>query len=141
MSYGPQFRYYHSYTPVGTCPRCGAPQWHMPWSGAPAVQWPGEGYCYGPIRTSPEERYEAYLVSDQVLQDRVYDVLQADPRIPPEATVAVEARDRVVTLTGQVPDKWVKYLIGGDALSVPGVADVDNRVEIVRPRPRPASMA
>lgn len=139
MSYGPQFRYYHSYVPVGTCPRCGALQWQVPRSGGPVVQWPGEGYCYAPIRTSPEERYEAHLVSDQVLQDRVYDVLRADPRIPPEATVAVEAHDRVVILTGQVPDKWVKYLIGGDALSVPGVADVDNRLVIVRPRRRTAS--
>ena len=121
------------------CPRCGAPIWVEPyWSGR-AVQWPGEGFSIAPLMRTPVERFEAALVPDDVLQDRVYDALQSDPRIPPTATIAVEVHNRVVTLTGTVPDKWSKHLIAGDVLAVPGVADVDNRLEIHHRERRPAS--
>lgn len=139
MPCGPQFGHYHRYGAGGVCPRCGAFQERGPWLGWRAVEWPAEGYCYGPIRPSPEQRYEPQPLSDDVIQDRVYNTLQADPRIPPDTAVAVEVQDRVVTLTGTVPDKWIKYLIGGDALAVPGVADVDNRIQIQKPGRTPAS--
>lgn len=134
----PRHGYYQWSVSGGSCPRCGAPEWQAPWWGqiprwaGRDVQWPGEGYALVPIRRSPEQRYEPETIGDDVLQDRVYDTLQSDPRIPPEAQIAVEVRDRVAVLTGVVPDKWVKYMVGGDALSVPGINDVDNRIEIRR---------
>ncbi len=135
----PYFGHEHWAPWTRTCPRCGAPQWQGSWFATRAAMWPAGGYYYGPIRPTPEERYEARPISDEVLQDQVYDALQSDPRIPRDSKIAVEVRDGVAALTGTVSDKWVKYLVGGDALAVPGIVDVNNRLQISRPERTPAS--
>jgi hypothetical protein len=138
MSRAPQFRQQPRMAPEAQCPRCGSPLWPTPWIERVAL-WPAEGFSSAPLVPNPEERYEATLVGDDVLEDRVYDALQADPRIPPQATIAVDVHDRVATLTGVVTDKWTKHTIAGDALAVPGIADVDNKITIRRRPRQPAS--
>jgi len=72
-------------------------------------------------------------MTDEEIRTSVSEFLRRDPRIPPQAQIQVEVHGGVVTLTGSVPDKWVKHAAGEVALGLPGVVDVQNSLQIARP--------
>ena len=127
MPCGHHFGYHHGpYYALYACPVCGVPHapaphgppWHYGWP----RPWSYPAYPPPPLQP----------VTDEQIRNMVYDALRSDPRIPPEARITTEVSQGVVTLTGTVPDKWVKHAAGEDALNVPGVVDVDNRLTLAR---------
>lgn len=112
------------------CPSC-----RKPLQGG--ARW-GYGYCPQPQMMGGMGIRPTYPVApqmpttDEEIADAVYQNLTNDPRIPPEANIAVEVQDGVVTLSGSAPDKLVKWAAGGDALCVPNVVDVNNILQIGR---------
>ena len=71
-------------------------------------------------------------MSDEDIRKAIDSCLRADPRISPESRIVVEVNKGVVTLTGSVPDKWVKQAANEIIFALPGVVDVDNRLEVAR---------
>lgn len=143
MPCGHWFGYHHGYAPSPgyTCPRCGfyhpagyGPGWYPGWAERGFGYGPPSGWAppgpppwaraYGPT--------EAPTMSDEDIRRAVDSSLRADPRISPESRIEVEVSKGVVTLTGSVPDKWVKQAANQIVFAIPGVVDVENRLQVAR---------
>ena len=131
-------RYGYAPSPGYSCPRCGFyhPAGYCP-GGYPG--WSQRGFGFGPpVGWGPPPwappRYgpEAPSMSDEDIRKAIDSCLRADPRISPESRIVVEVNKGVVTLTGSVPDKWVKQAANEIIFALPGVVDVDNRLEVAR---------
>lgn len=70
------------------------------------------------------------LPTDEEIAEMIYDSLDADPFVPPDANIDVKVDAGEVTLTGSVPDKYIKHHIGDRAWAIPGVTDVRNEIEV-----------
>ncbi len=130
------FGHHHYPPPPGyVCPYCGAP--HPPGYGPPPGPpgGPGYGWGYGRGWAPPGPAYPAppRAMTDEEIRAAVSSGLRSDPRIPPQSPIEVEVHDGVVTLTGTVADKWVKYAANEVALGLPGVVDVQNNLRVQRP--------
>jgi len=144
----------HYGAPGYACPHCG-----LPYYGPPGYPCPHCGFPYSPAYRpgwQPRGRGRRYApgwapagpayvppapprpATDEEIRAMVDDSLRRDPRIPPEAEIQVEVHGGVATLTGSVPDKWIKHAAGEVALGLPGVVDVENKLQIVRPGERGA---
>ncbi len=122
------FSHFHGYAMPTEypCPYCGyyrppgqAPGWQIGWA-------PPRGYV---PPAAPRMR-------DEDIRRTVGDYLRADPRIPPQSKIHVEVREGVVTLTGLVPDKWVKHAANEIVLGLPDVVDVQNNLQVTPPAGR-----
>ncbi|HEY8476836.1 MAG TPA: BON domain-containing protein [Chloroflexota bacterium] len=140
---------HHAGPPLGyACPICGyphptayGPAWH-PYAGRRyglgyPPPWPAGAPAYPPPWAPPWPGYAPPApprpATDEELRTAISGALRADPRIPPQAQISVDVREGVVTLTGSVPDKWTKQIAGQIALSLPGVVDVENQLQVPRP--------
>ncbi|MBI2865161.1 MAG: BON domain-containing protein [Chloroflexi bacterium] len=129
------------------CPTCGVPE---------PTSWMGPGVAYGPgypAGFGPAFGYDfpppgfwggAYLQgmygpgfggapwcpTDEQITQMIYDVIDADPAVPYDSDITVDATEGVVTLTGTVPNKRVKHAVGDDAWWVTGVGDIYNKIEV-----------
>lgn len=131
--------YGHAPFPGHAYPHCGC--YPAPGYG-PAAQetWAGRGFGYGPFArwappgpppwARPFGPTAPPTLSDEDIRKTVESYLRADPRIPPEARIEVEVSKGVVTLTGSVPDKWVKQAASEIVLPIPGVVDVQNNLQV-----------
>lgn len=144
MPCGHHFGYHHGYAPSPgyPCPNCGyyhapsyGPGWQPGWTGRGFGYGPHPGWAppgpptwappgYGPAAAPP--------MSDEDIRRTADHYLRADPRISPEARIEVEVSKGVVTLTGSVPDKWVKQAANEIIFAIPGVVDVENRLQAAR---------
>ncbi len=90
-----------------------------------------------------ESRLKGWTPSDRDQQEMVEDNIEADPQVPgrDHRAISVQARSGIVTLTGVVRSRAVKFAAGSDTYWTFGVLDVQNDLE-VRPRgPQAASAA
>jgi len=71
-------------------------------------------------------------LEDRCLAERVERALRATGYAPLRA-VEVSACGRLIILRGRVPSYYMKQLARAAALEVPGVRDLRNDVEVVRP--------
>lgn len=72
--------------------------------------------------------------TDEQIRDMVYESLDADPIIPYDAAIDVDVVGGVVSLTGTVPNRRIKHAAGDDAWWIPSVVDVNNNLQVARPR-------
>ncbi len=82
-----------------------------------------------------EARLKGWTPSDQDLREMVEDNIEADPQVPGRdgRAINVQAQGGVVTLSGTVRSRAVKFAAGSDAYWTFGVSGVQNELE-VRPR-------
>lgn len=82
-----------------------------------------------------EARLKGWTPSDQDLQEMVEDNIEGDPQVPgrDQRAITVSASGGVVTLTGAVRSRAVKFAAGSDAYWTFGVTEVRNELD-VRPR-------
>ncbi len=82
-----------------------------------------------------EARLKGWTPTAQDLQEMVEDNIEADPQVPgrDRRAIGVAASGGVVTLTGTVRSRAVKFAAGSDAYWTFGVSDVKNELD-VRPR-------
>lgn len=82
-----------------------------------------------------ESRLKGWTPSDRDQQEMVEDNIEADPQVPGRdyRAISVQARSGIVTLTGVVRSRAVKFAAGSDTYWTFGVLDVQNELE-VRPR-------
>lgn len=73
---------------------------------------------------------EEPLIDDATIDAEVQSKLHSDPQLA-IFTVETETVDGVVTLRGQVESEEAKIAAGTSAAGTPGVASVDNRLEVV----------
>lgn len=121
------------------------PLWgYNPWWGGPYPWFSfAPGWTFGPwglggLRTwggtySPQF-ISTGVPTDEEIAEMIYDAIDADPMIPYDVDITVDVKNGEVTLTGTVPNKRVKYAAGDDAWWVPGVVDVDNKIELAPKR-------
>jgi len=76
---------------------------------------------------------KGYVRSDERIKEDIYDVLTDDHEID-ASDVSVEVQDGHVTLTGNVEDRRMKFLIEDAVASCSGVQDVRNQLRTLRPR-------
>lgn len=103
-----------------------------PWSGAQdgfVNATPARGVWEGTSYAGRGPRN--YRRSDTRIAEDVIDALTDDPDVD-ASDIEVEVRDREVTLTGFVDDRRQKRRADDDALGVPGVEDVHNRIRVRR---------
>ncbi|MCX6021478.1 MAG: BON domain-containing protein [Chloroflexi bacterium] len=101
----------------------------MPWQGSGAM---GRGQM--PWQGMGGSSFGGAKFDDDQIRSIAYDFIDADSMVPWDTDLTVEVRDGVVTITGQVPHKWIKYAIDSDLFCVPGVQDVNNQVKVVNRR-------
>ncbi len=101
---------------IHVIPHVGAPVHHT---------WAYHGPYYHRVAVAGGAR------SDREIKRDVKDALSQDMWLGAH-TINVEVKDRVVTITGLVDSLMEKVAAGEDAWNIPGVADVNNNVEIVR---------
>ncbi|MBI2844455.1 MAG: BON domain-containing protein [Armatimonadetes bacterium] len=142
------------YQPVAyTWPQPSAPWQAMPQPWHPMLQpWqamaqsiafrPGAGFGAYPgpmpgqaLAGQPFAGFPASL-SDTDMQNLIYNTLDTDPFIPPEANIDVKVEAGTVMLNGEVPTKEVKQAAGNDAFWIPGVIDVQNQLKVTGRRAR-----
>ena len=127
---------YHYGPPGYLCPHCGLPHPPPSWYGWPPPPPPPYRWGHAP-GWAPPGPYAwpapPRPMTDEEIRTQASDSLRGDPRIPPQAQIQVEVRGGVVTLTGSVPDKWVKHAASEVALGLPGVVDVQNNLQVARP--------
>lgn len=70
---------------------------------------------------------------DERLAQQVHDKLMANPLLPDAASIVVTVEGGRVTLEGWVSSVNARTLAEADAVTVPGVASVDNRLFLRRP--------
>lgn len=82
-----------------------------------------------------EQRLRGWTPGNQDLQEMVEDNIEADPQVPgrDRRAITVQASNGVVTLTGTVRSRAVKFAAGSDAYWTYGVQDVLNELT-VKPR-------
>lgn len=82
-----------------------------------------------------EQRLKGWTPGDQDQQEMVEDNIEADPQVPGRdgRAISVQARSGVVTLTGTVRSRAVKFAAGSDAYWTYGVNAVKNEL-VVKPR-------
>jgi osmotically-inducible protein OsmY len=68
--------------------------------------------------------------SDAEITDTLRLALEKDPRVD-SARIAIRTRDRIVTLTGTLPDPEQRQLAEDDAWFIAGVHDVNNRIHVL----------
>jgi osmotically-inducible protein OsmY len=73
--------------------------------------------------------------SDTRLREDICELITRDDTIDPE-NVEIAVSGGVVTLTGTVAARAMKYRIEDLAQSVPGVREIDNRLRVTLPLPR-----
>lgn len=140
MPCGYHFGHHYGYGPFPgyPCPHCG--YHHPPGYGPPWQQaWTARGFGYGPPPGWMPPGYgpaPAPPMRDEDIRRMATECLRADPRIPPQARIEVEVKEGTVTLTGSVPDKWVKRVANEIILPLPGVVDVQNNLQVARPAGR-----
>lgn len=82
---------------------------------------------------------KGYTRSDERINEDISEKLwQADHVDSSEVTIAVE--DAIVTLTGSVPERWMRHEIEDIADSCMGVKDIVNNVRVLRRRPEGADV-
>jgi hypothetical protein len=72
---------------------------------------------------------KGYERSDERLREMICERLTDDPRID-ASEVHIEVKDKVVKLTGHVPDRRTKYEIEDVVEHCGGVKDIDNQVRV-----------
>lgn len=72
------------------------------------------------------------VMSDDAIEQEIYNALDADPLIPRGATIGVEVAAGGVTLTGTVPNREAKRNAAERAYAIPAVRDVTNKIQIRR---------
>lgn len=81
----------------------------------------------GAARSGPKN----YRRGDESILDEIYLRLLAERRVD-SSDVSVEVHHGVATLSGTVPDRSMRYVTENIVASVRGVADVENRIRVVR---------
>ena len=109
--------------------------WMSPWA-----TWGGTWAVPGPIGglgglrrhggDYSQQYYGTGLPTDEEITEMVYDTLDLDPLVPPDAEINVDVDAGTVTLTGTVPNKAAKHAAGDDAWWAPGVVDVNNSLTV-----------
>lgn len=74
---------------------------------------------------------KGYKRSDERLREDISERLMHSGTVD-SSDVTVEVADGIVTLTGTVPDRYMKYAIEDVADTCAGIKDVDNRVRVQR---------
>lgn len=105
----------------------------------------GEGAAYRPRPQEDERRSvygrgaghrgkgpKGYTRSDERIREDLSERLAEDDEIDP-GEVSIEVRDGVVTLSGSVEQRWMRYRIEDMAESCRGVTDVVDDLRVVRP--------
>lgn len=79
-----------------------------------------------------EEKLKSWTPSNQDQQEMVEDNIEADPQIPgrDQRAITVRAKSGIVTLTGTVRSRAVKFAASSDAYWTYGVHEVRNELEI-----------
>ncbi len=79
-----------------------------------------------------EKRLQGWTPSDQDLQEMVEDNIEGDPQVPgrDRRAITVAASGGVVTLTGTVRSRAVKFAAGSDAYWTYGVNDLRNELTV-----------
>jgi len=72
------------------------------------------------------------VMSDDAIEQEIYNALDADPLIPRGADIRVDVAAGGVTLSGTVPDREAKRSAGESAYAIPAVRDVTNEIKIAR---------
>jgi osmotically-inducible protein OsmY len=80
---------------------------------------------------------KGYRRSDARIREDICERLLYDPHID-SSEVSVEVHDGRVVLEGSVTERRMKHAIEDIAASCAGVADVDNRIKVLRPAWREA---
>jgi osmotically-inducible protein OsmY len=73
-------------------------------------------------------------ISDDALRERVFDALESSFLIPADAEIDVDVHDGIVQLSGSVPNKRIKHIVGEHVWWIPEVTDVKNDLEVSRHR-------
>lgn len=74
------------------------------------------------------------IPTDEEIVDLISEALDVDPLLSGSGEVEVRCESGQVTLTGTVQNKRIKHAIGELAWSVPGIADVQNNLELASRR-------
>jgi len=93
------------------------------------------GYA-GPQRPGSTQRIrprfpKGYQRSDEKLREDICERLIQDPRID-VSDVSVDVQGGAVSLTGSVPERYMKHAIEDMADAAPGVQEIDNRIRVKR---------
>jgi len=99
---------------------------------------PDERLDTGRVRFRPEEPQRRrgpknYRRSDERINEVLSERLMQSAHLD-TGDVSVTVRDATVTLDGTVPERWMKHAIENIAITSWGVADVENRIRVPRPR-------
>lgn len=89
----------------------------------------GYGFTEGASGAFRGRGPKGYERSDERLREMICERLTDDPRID-ASDVHIEVKDKVVKLTGQVPDRRTKYEIEDVVEHCGGVKDIDNQVRV-----------
>jgi len=102
--------------------------------GAGYGTWSGQtGQAFGPGTIAWNPGTE---LTDQQIENLLYDALDDDPMVPDTADIGVSVKDHVVTLSGTVRNKNLKRHLDAMAWAAPGVRDVNNTIQVKGRRPQ-----
>jgi hypothetical protein len=128
--------------PIGLTPYGNGPFGAFGGPGLSTVAWPAfqEPSTLRPIGFQPPIAGAGSLAqlpqvfgrmpSDDEVENLISEALDSDPVFAGNVEVEVQCEAGVVTLTGNVPHKFIKRAVGELAWGVPGIVDVKNNVEL-----------
>ena len=88
----------------------------------------------GPVAEDYGQRTLGTVIEDNAIESKaIININLADPRIEQSANVQVKSFNRVLLITGQIPDKTLKKLISDTAEKIRHVRRVHNELEISKP--------
>jgi hypothetical protein len=88
-----------------------------------------QGEWIPPTGTHRGRGPKGYVRSDERLREMICERLTDDPRID-ASDVSIEVRDKVVKLSGAVPDRRTKYEIEDVVERCGGVKDIENQIRV-----------
>ncbi|MEW6731075.1 MAG: BON domain-containing protein [Acidobacteriota bacterium] len=97
----------------------------------------GSLYRTGPTLTPPQGQLQTTppistgLLNDDAIVELVYNLIDCDP-VCLNADIQVRCETGEVTLSGMVPNKHIKQIVGNIAWSIPSVTDVHNNINVSR---------